>query len=212
MPIIEDIIADAHTRIMVWYITEPEKELQNLLQLNPEELHYIESVKVIQKRLQWLASRVLVRTIINTPEFIMMHKSPNGQPILTELGHHISISHCGQYAAVIISKISRVGVDVEEINERVMNIRHKFIGEQEQMWLFDNTDVLRALLVWSAKETVYKWYALGQVDFRRNIFIEKFEISQNGIMEAVFRNATQTKPLYIQYRCYQNFVLTWVID
>ncbi len=212
MPVIEDIVADSSTRILVWHITEQEHELQSRLQLNQSELQQIESIKVSLKRLQWLASRVLIRTIVNTPEFILMNKTSNGQPVLTELGHHVSISHCGHIAAVIVSKKSRVGIDVEEMTDRIKSIRHKFIGEQEMTWMYNKSEMLKTLLVWSAKETVYKWYAIGQVDFRRNIFLEKFEQSQNGIIEAIFRNDKLTKPLLIQYRCYSNFVLTWVID
>lgn len=212
MPVVEDIHADSNTRLLVWHITENEDYFTSKLQLSREEQAYLQSVRVPAKRLQWLASRLLIRIMINTPEFIMMHKTPNGQPVLTELGHHVSISHCNQYAAVILSRTSGVGIDLELKDRRVLNIRHKFIGEQEQMWLFDETDFLRILLVWSAKETIYKWYAKGQVDFRRNIFIEKFELSDNGIIEAVFRNESQTKPLLVQYRCYRDFVLTWVVD
>jgi 4'-phosphopantetheinyl transferase EntD len=180
--------------------------------LNQTEQAHLDSIKVELKRLQWIASRVLIRTIINTPEFILLNKTSNGQPVLTELGHHVSISHCGHIAAVIISKSSRVGVDVEEITQRINAIRHKFIGEQEMTWLFDQSETLKTLLVWSAKETVYKWYAVGQVDFRRNIFLEKFEVSKNGMIEAIFRNDKITKPLLIHYRCYAGFILTWVID
>lgn len=212
MPVIEDISANEHTRVMVWFINEPEAELKAQLQLSAEELTHLESIRVEQKRLQWLASRILIRIMVDSPKFILMHKTNNGQPVLTELGYHVSISHCGNYAAVILSKTSRVGIDVEEITDRVLSIRHKFIGEQEMMWLFNEKDTMRTLLVWSAKETIYKWHAKGQVDFRRNIFLENFDLSQNGIISAVFRKAEETRPLLVNYRCYPDFVLTWLID
>ncbi len=212
MPVIVDIVADSSTRILVWQISEPEQELRSMLLLDERELAFLASIKVLMKRMQWLASRVLIRKIINTSEFILLNKTWNGQPVLSELGHHVSISHCGNYAAVIISKTSRVGIDIEIITDRVMGIRHKFISEQEKLWIQNNDDALQTLIIWSAKETIFKWYGKGQVDFRRNIFLGRFEVSQNGIIEALFRNEQVTQPIVLNYCICNSYVLTWLID
>jgi phosphopantetheinyl transferase len=41
------------------------------------------------------------------------------KPFLPNEAYHFSISHCGDFAAAIASKVSRVGVDVELVTAKV---------------------------------------------------------------------------------------------
>ncbi|MFX6226067.1 hypothetical protein ABTF68_21555, partial [Acinetobacter baumannii] len=44
------------------------------------------------------------------------------KPYLPDEQYHFSISHCGRFAAAIVSSDKRVGIDIENITERVHKI------------------------------------------------------------------------------------------
>src|SRR5206468_6482223 len=88
------------------------------------------------------------------------------KPFLEDEAFHFSLSHCGSYAAAIASRRSRVGIDIEIPNEKVLRILHKFVHREEQQ-LLGQTEAreLPATLLWSAKEAMFKWWGKGQVEF-----------------------------------------------
>src|SRR6185436_14974648 len=88
------------------------------------------------------------------------------KPYLPGEQYHFSISHCGDYAAAIVSSTHRVGIDIEIPSDKVQRISHKFIHANEDRWLVaiqgqlqSSTSELQTIL-WSAKEAIFKWYSL----------------------------------------------------
>lgn len=53
------------------------------------------------------------------------------KPFLEDEAYHFSISHCDDYAAAIVSKTGRVGVDVETPSFKIDRIKKKFLNENE---------------------------------------------------------------------------------
>src|SRR4029079_12821921 len=99
------------------------------------------------------------------------------KPFLPAEQYHFSISHCGDYAAAIVSRTQRVGVDIEMPVDKIMKIQGKFTREQEFTMLksqfsgfnaqsikedplaeLQAPDSRLTTLIWSAKEAVFKWY------------------------------------------------------
>jgi len=64
-------------------------------------------------------------------------------------------------------------------------------------------------LIWSAKESVFKWYGEGAVDFKLHIQLESVKQSEETI--TCFFVKTHS-PLAIEYRIFDELVLTWVLD
>jgi phosphopantetheinyl transferase (holo-ACP synthase) len=75
-----------------------------------------------------------------------------------------------------------VGVDIELITPRINRVAEKFLNEGEMH--FFNEDYVLFLeqwgmkgrmqqefltLIWSAKEALFKWYGLGELDFKRHM-------------------------------------------
>ncbi|MBK6995730.1 MAG: 4-phosphopantetheinyl transferase family protein [Lewinellaceae bacterium] len=57
-------------------------------------------------------------------------------------------------------------------------IAHKFLNDTEKEFVksrseIENLDLLH--LFWTAKESLYKAYGLKQLDFRKNIFVQKIQ-------------------------------------
>jgi 4'-phosphopantetheinyl transferase len=159
--------------------------------------------------LQCLASRCVIRHLISTPEFIAMKVSPSGQPLITSMERHVSITHSGHYAGAMISSHQTVGLDLEEVSDKVMHIRHKFVNEEENKFLQSN-DVMSTLVAWSAKESIFKWYGKGEVDFRKNITLHPFELKSRGLIQAAFTKPDCTKLLNVEYEVSGALVMTWL--
>jgi phosphopantetheinyl transferase len=65
------------------------------------------------------------------------------------------------------------------------------------------------MILWSAKEAVFKWYGNGGVDFRKDIQL----LNQNKETETIncFFAANETE-LLIHYRQFDELVLAWVMS
>ncbi len=55
----------------------------------------------------------------------------HGKPYLVNFDYEISLSHSYDYAAVMISKDKKVGVDIELMKEKIDLIKHKFLSVEE---------------------------------------------------------------------------------
>lgn len=95
---------------------------------------------------------------------LLIDHEPSGRPFLSSTIHQspVSISHTRGYAALLLSTAGSVGIDIEYRSDRVERIAHRFIRPDE-MPLLNTTD--DKLLVWSAKETVYKLFSEQKLMF-----------------------------------------------
>ncbi len=75
-------------------------------------------------------------------------------PNLTN-GTHISISHSHDWVGVAFCDIHPIGMDLELIQEKVARVYEKYVHEEERE-LFPKSELQKATLLWSFKETVYK--------------------------------------------------------
>ncbi|RYY86709.1 MAG: 4'-phosphopantetheinyl transferase superfamily protein [Chitinophagaceae bacterium] len=166
MPLFFQHEVDNDTRLAIWHITEDEDFFDVPLQRAITHPH---------KRLQHRAGRYLLRYLF--PEFPLelILVADTRRPFLENESFHFSISHCEKFAAAIVSRSKRVGIDIELPVEKVQRIRHKFIGEVEEIRLSELQErmppVLCATLVWSVKEASFKWYGNGKVDFKKDMSV-----------------------------------------
>src|SRR5690349_17231242 len=122
MPLVLHRTLHRDTQIGLWEITEDYDALKSKLQLDRSELDFLESIKVQKKKLQWLASRCVIRYMLNMPEFVMMKATEAGKPFFPELNHHVSVSHSGNYAGAMVSLNQSVGLDIELVTEKILLI------------------------------------------------------------------------------------------
>jgi phosphopantetheinyl transferase len=203
MPLVYQQDINAVTKIAVWHITEPEDFFLLEVPLQREIRHW-------HKRLQHLAGRLLLKQLYADFPVELIRIADTKKPYLENEPYHFSISHCGDFAAVIVSKIFRVGVDVEKINFKIEQIQQKFTGKKE-LELFHNPISKEQCLTlyWCVKESVYKWWGIGGVDFKKHIIIKEISGDVNeGIVYCLFKNKTKLAIHYLQFA--DNF-LTWVL-
>ena len=135
------------------------------------------------------------------------------KPFLPEEQYHFSISHCGNFAAALVSADKQVGIDIEMITERVHRIKHKYLHDAELLFvnrypIEKQTELLT--LLWSAKEAMFKWWGSGDVDFSEVLRIEPFVFSKEGNIQARFEKREINIPLELHYRMVGGMSVVWV--
>src|ERR1700743_3916980 len=133
------------TEFAIWKIEEQAEDLYSQLQLKDDEKAYYEKLRASKRNLHWLGARVLLRKMLRTDEYIDCKVDAHGKPYLVNLPYHISLSHSFDYAAVMISK-SPVGIDIEQVKDKVERIAQKFMREEEMAFLSD-ADKIKQLYV-----------------------------------------------------------------
>jgi len=184
MPVVFNKQIDDDTILSVWKIEETEAELISGLQLKQHELDFISSLNNGKRLLHWLSTRVLLRTMLNTTQYIDCRMDEHGKPYLPDLDYEISLSHSYDYAAVMISKNKKVGVDIELIKHKIKSIKQKFLSDSElvQKQIGDNLDGL--YVCWCAKEAIYKWNGRKGLEFKKDMHIKPFKLKNEGSLKA----------------------------
>ena len=193
-----------NTRLGIWRIEEDENFFLQYVPLQREITHP-------HKRLQHLAGRFLLKQLF--PDF--PHReiliADTRKPYLPYEQYHFSLSHCGTYAAAIVSKTERVGIDIEIPSAKIEKISHKFLNDPERNFLASLTDYSSAevlTVMWSAKEAVYKWWGWGSVDFSNHILLQPFNDAED--INAFFLRAEEKFSLNLKYKIFEQLCLVWV--
>jgi 4'-phosphopantetheinyl transferase len=211
MPVILNKIIDAETRLSVWKIEETEEELFRGLQLKAHELDFIASLNNGKRLLHWLSTRLLLRTMLQTNDYIDSAMDDQGKPYLVNGDYQISFSHSFDYASVMISKDKHVGVDIELIKEKVYRIRNKFLTPEELQGLPDQNNTLALYICWCAKEAIYKWYGKRGLEFRKHIHIFPFQSADEGLVKAKATLPEGEVMLDVKYfKVQENYMLGYV--
>lgn len=137
--------------------------------------------------------------------------SQNGKPFLTNNPHYISYTHSNRYSAAIASRKCEVGIDIEYLKrKRNLRTRFLFMGEEELNTFHAAESFELFILIWSAKETVYKMHGQG-VAFKDNIFLqlENFTLKPNGSFTALVHKDDLHKEYEVHYAIYPEFLLTY---
>jgi phosphopantetheinyl transferase len=207
MPLFYQHTINESTKLAVWHITEPEDFFT-------KEVSVKNTVTHPHKRLQHLAGRYLLKYLQPDFPFDSIQIESSKKPVLTENQFHFSISHCGDYAAAIISERKLVGIDVEIISPKIEKIKYKFLNSHELELLQKNqvseNNIELITLLWSAKEALYKWYGKGSISFKKNLPIKHIYCKKDrGLLKAQFSKEI-VQDLDIEYRFFDSLCLVWV--
>lgn len=206
MPLFYQQNINQYTKLGIWKIEESEPFFLEKVLLQREITHP-------HKRLQHLAGRYLLPFLFPAFPGEQIEIAGTRKPFLPDEQYHFSISHCSNYAAVIVSKNERVGVDVEVITERVNKIKHKFLHAGELRFVNSQSPgkhIILLTLLWSAKEAIFKWYGSGEVDFREMIRTFPFECKDEGEIAAAFIKDDMQQKLTLNYRIMEGLTLVYV--
>ncbi|WEK33793.1 MAG: 4'-phosphopantetheinyl transferase superfamily protein [Candidatus Pseudobacter hemicellulosilyticus] len=198
------------TKVGIWRIEEAETFFLEKVPLKADVSHPY-------KRLQHLAGRYLLPTLFEDFPLSEILIADTRKPFLEKEEYHFSISHSGNFAAALASQHERVGVDIELVTPRMYTIMHKFLHEDEQQFLkeWEHMHKLHlelTTILWSAKESIFKWYGKGQLSFRDNMRLcGPITFGPNEWVSLPFEfRKDSIIPLTVTARVFDPLVLAWV--
>jgi phosphopantetheinyl transferase len=100
---------------------------------------------------------------------------PHGKPFLDSGSHHISVSHAGEFAAVVCSDNVVVGIDIEKMKDRVERVKERFLQKIELDTLAQENRLEQLYVFWGGKEALYKLNGKPDLDFRNDIHVHPFD-------------------------------------
>jgi phosphopantetheinyl transferase len=210
MPLFYQHNINPGTKLGIWHIAEPESFFLEKVPLKKDVSHPF-------KRLQHLAGRYLLPLLFSDFPLEEILIADTRKPFLESERYHFSISHCGQFAAAIVSTTNRVGVDIESIKPRIGALAHKFMNEGEARLLHEwseRTEYESLTLIWSAKESIFKWYGRGEMDFRRHMQLNgKISRAGDWLQLPFVFDKEESIDLKVEARIFDELALTlaWVV-
>jgi phosphopantetheinyl transferase len=206
MPLFYQENINEATKLGVWQITEQEEYFKEAVPLKAEIHHP-------HKRLQHLAARYLLQYLRPDFPYHLIEIADSRKPYIPSEEYHFSVSHCGNYAAAIVSRDEQVGLDIELYADKIHLIKHKFLSAEEMgnIGKEGQEGYIKSLSVlWSAKEAMYKWHGLGAVDFKQHMkCLLSSIVEETGTIASSFEKE-KSIALDVQYRLFPVFCLAWV--
>jgi len=217
MPLFYQHNINDSTKLAVWKITEKEDFFLKNVSVQKEITHP-------HKRVQHLAGRYLLQILEPDFPFHLIEIAESKKPLLSNGKLHFSISHCGEFAAAIVSERNCVGIDVELVSPKIELVKARFLSLPELnlaainsiglLALNDESQTLYKLhtLFWSAKESIFKWYGKGHLSFKNNMSLNQlFFEKDHGFIKANFIKDEKVD-LKIEFRFFGNLCLAWVVS
>ncbi|MFN8776072.1 MAG: 4'-phosphopantetheinyl transferase family protein [Flavobacteriales bacterium] len=156
MPIELLITDSSYPRLLaVWCMSETSSELLDLADLNDAERLQWKSIRLEKRKREWLGQRILCKRFV--PGSTVAYLA-SGKPVIPG-GPHISFSHHGHYAAIMIAEVP-CGLDLQAPDTKLMALRSRFMHADELAQMPDDPDqqLTWLTLAWTAKEAIFKCF------------------------------------------------------
>lgn len=183
-------------RLLVWRATEPEEVLRVMTRLNPADEERLAGLHTPERIGQWLAARVIVWRLFGKH----IGYTEAGQPFLEDSDIHISITHTADLAAVMTSP-QVCGADMENIGRRAEKLVRRYATDREIEMAKAAFAVNPAILIWSAKEALYKLVQKPGAEFRS-------ELTLDGIDGERIRATACSRRAIVEYSVHDNILIT----
>jgi 4'-phosphopantetheinyl transferase len=190
----------------LWRIAEDEASLAE--RVAPWEI-VSDTITNVNKRLEWLAGRVLVKEIFTSMSlnFEGITKDQYGKPFPRGNDYHLSLSHSFPYVAALVDRSGPVGIDLEQPKSKLLRIAHRILHEGE---LKDaGSDVIKHTVYWCAKETLVKLHGQKNLVFAENLIIDGFDLSTEGNIHGRIIVSHTERIIPLQYILFPNFVVVF---
>ena len=200
------------TWLGIWRIEESADWFRSQLMLDENENTLIDAIKHPQRKLHWLSSRVLIRTMMQTEQFIHLENDLNGKPVIHNFPVELSLSHSADLSALLISKKYKVGIDIEKMDPKVLRIKHKFMSATELSWVSTEDAIEQLYSVWCAKEAMYKLYGEKKLDFREHLFVDRFTYTGSGMLKGKISKGAYYAEPDVHYERLEEYMTAYVFQ
>jgi 4'-phosphopantetheinyl transferase len=211
MPVVLQKNAGEKTQLILWRIEEETIWFQDQLQLDENELRTVQAIQKPQRKIHWLSSRFLIRQLLKTDRFIELKEDEFGKPFIANFDLHISISHAGNYSALMMSEKFTCGLDIEISGGKAGRISAKFMNENELQQIHHTHRFWQFTACWCCKEVLFKWYGRKQIDFRKNLLLENIPQPFSGIIQGRIQKEHFEATLDIHYETVDELIVAYTL-
>ncbi|MDH6306668.1 4'-phosphopantetheinyl transferase [Parabacteroides sp. PF5-5] len=194
----------------IWKVEESSDHLLSMLENTSDYLPFLERVQFEHRKREWLAVRVLLKELLGEESLIAYYD--DGAPCLSAKDLNISISHTKDYVAVLLSPRLPVGIDIEYRGKRILNVRSRFLSEEESDFIDAKQEIEHLLICWCAKETLFKVMRQQEVDFIRHLHLLPFPYNTSGSLTGTETRTQQAAAYHLNYRVFDDFVLAFTTE
>ena len=191
----------------VWKIEEEPEFYRAGLILSDWETNYLNNITHPKRKLTWLASRFLLKQLIDTDVFVELLFDEHGKPYVTNFDIFVSLSHSNEHAAAIVSKSFEVGIDVEEPHRKIEIIKNKFLSTVELNNIGETQAQQQLLIYWSAKEVMYKIYGKRKLEFKDDMYVKPFLLNERGDINGILMKNGLVAEYHMHYLLNNDFTL-----
>jgi phosphopantetheinyl transferase len=194
--------------IGIWKIEENVEDLLSFFSEKQSEYRTeISRFQYPKRKLEFLAVRLLLKEFTGNENGICYNS--NRIPSLVDDKFKISISHTDGYASVIMHPSANVGVDIEQKRDKIVRLKHKFLGQDELENIDRENELEHLLLHWSAKETMFKMMGEMDVDFISHLHISPFFPFKEGTIDSFETKSEKQQRFSLNYKVHDDYVLVW---
>jgi phosphopantetheinyl transferase len=195
--------------IGIWHISETVEELENLLQNKDIYLQQLVNFRTDKRKKEWLASRLLIQNLCGKDKIVCYNEK--GKPLLADNSFKISISHTKDYAAAIVHPEKEVGIDIEAIGDKAYRLSSRFLSVDEISHIDKKNKTIHSLLLWNAKEVMFKIIGEENVDFIEHLQIFSFKPEKNGIFFGKEMRTEKQENYTFAYSVEDYFTMVWSV-
>lgn len=188
-------------------MSESLEELMACYVVKPHEKHVFEAFRNDRRRREWLTVRLLLAHILG--DDVSIEYMESGKPFLRGSKLFVSITHTIGYVGVRLGE-QPVALDMEYLSNRVLRLIPRFVSEREMRYVDEHNEVVTALIIWSAKETLFKLFDIPDVLFEKNLSVRSLVVSG---CEGVFTGCVDKDGFYaeveLHYSLFDDLILVY---
>lgn len=182
------------------FIEEPLPEGLLLAVASEHERRMVAGFGTASRRRERLMWRHIVRRELG--EDVEIDYDPNGAPAIKNREVFIGVSHSDDFVAVIIGP-NRCAIDIERLDRNFEHIAARYMRPEERLL---SDDPRLPAVVWSAKETLYKYNKERGVDFLRDLHILEVDFAGAEVIGQI----RDDEPIRMQMKFHLGNVVVYV--
>lgn len=189
---------------------EQPDDIRGCIEVHPQEEEWLSQVTHPVKLTEFYCSRILASSLceqIGIP-YKGMVKDEFGKPYLHGYKTRVSISHSGNYSAVIVGRNEDVGIDIQKYTPKIMNICNRVLSPSELEFVDNN--IISCCICWGAKEVLYKIHGRKRLDFRKHLKILPFSPHHQGtLFGEIIEEDGVAERYMLEYRMNEEYMIVF---
>ncbi len=207
----EIIQVNTHHKVVYANVNyKAKEELFSILKNHVVQLDKLQQIKNERRQIEWMSIRVLL--IKHLEGFCDIHYNEHHKPFLKNCSQHLSLSHSHHKVAISIDEKANTGIDIQHVTDKIMNIKKKFLNEEE-LQRSNTNSALELTLYWSIKEALFKVYGKNDIFLKGNILVEELQFNgKNGTAKGSIIAPNYSSQHFLELKLIDNYVLAYVVN